>query len=868
MGNGVSVLLPCVRAGPGGHHDLIFSEEPLDQTLGHSFCYIRHGCRLLSPSDSGRFSPSSSCRLAAPAAGVAAETTFRSISGASVSANSSAPIAVFSQGHSDHDGGLGFSSVGGDYGFNVGGKNGDNFFVSSSFFSSLPLQPVPRVLVQQSQELGNSGRFERGFMSGPLERGAASGPLDSSDGIHFSAPLGGYYLKKKKKRHVLSGVAIKRAFQRNFSEKKRPWVFPVLNFVGLHQPREVVSCNGNDNGNDNGSKRRYCDDLEKEGWSRDFGDGLQWAHGKAGEDRVHVVVSEENGWLFVGIYDGFNGPDAPEFLMSNLYKAIFDELEGLFWETTQDSTAKENGEEAEDAGGTVENLVGEGNGRHPPSKIDDNRLADDGCSSSRKHDGDPAQDNGKDDTMRGNGLAGEGAQSIKHTKIGKHESNPSCGSIKRVTFQEEAMEVKRGKLLWELLAEEDDDGFSTWGSGRFGFRTDNADCDGSSTAEAEQKERDGRYRNDASTPSTVNATDSLHRPRKGTSLLFSKLKLSFNKHKENRRKLSGWSYDLDKEKIEVENQVDERSKHSLRKYKTGPVDHDAILKALSKALETTELAYLDMTHKAIDQNPELALMGSCLLVVLMKDEDVYVMNLGDSRAIVAQYQPELDASFRALNIQKNFTSALEGILEDASDRSGNLRLGEAEFPAHQVKLTALQLSTDHSTSIEEEVLRIKREHPDDSQCIVNDRVKGRLKVTRAFGAGFLKQAGLNNALLEMFRNEYIGTAPYISSSPSLRHYRLGPSDQFLVLSSDGLYQYLSNQEVVSYVENFMDKFPDGDPAQYLIEELLFRAAKKAGMEFHELLDIPQGDRRKYHDDVTVMVISLEGRIWKSSGKYL
>ena len=40
------------------------------------------------------------------------------------------------------------------------------------------------------------------------------------------------------------------------------------------------------------------------------------------------------------------------------------------------------------------------------------------------------------------------------------------------------------------------------------------------------------------------------------------------------------------------------------------------------------------------------------------------------------------------------------------------------------------------------------------------------------------------------------------------------------------------------------------------------------MELHELLDIPQGDRRKYHDDVTVMIISLEGRIWKSSGKYL
>ena len=101
------------------------------------------------------------------------------------------------------------------------------------------------------------------------------------------------------------------------------------------------------------------------------------------------------------------------------------------------------------------------------------------------------------------------------------------------------------------------------------------------------------------------------------------------------------------------------------------------------------------------------------------------------------------------------------------------------------------------------------------------------------------QPKLNDALLEMFRNEYIGTAPYISCSPSLRHRRLCPRDQFLILSSDGLYQYLSNQEVVSLVESFMEKFPDGDPAQHLIEEVIFRAAKKAGKHsFYNLLHIP------------------------------
>uniref|UniRef100_A0A804Q7Q3 protein-serine/threonine phosphatase n=1 Tax=Zea mays TaxID=4577 RepID=A0A804Q7Q3_MAIZE len=40
-------------------------------------------------------------------------------------------------------------------------------------------------------------------------------------------------------------------------------------------------------------------------------DGVQWAHDRAGEDKVHVVVIEDQRWLFVGIYDGFNGPRGP-----------------------------------------------------------------------------------------------------------------------------------------------------------------------------------------------------------------------------------------------------------------------------------------------------------------------------------------------------------------------------------------------------------------------------------------------------------------------------------------------------------------------------------------------------------------------------
>ncbi|KAL5187621.1 Protein phosphatase 2C 29 [Glycine soja] len=695
MGSGVSTLCWC--SGTNNEPDVIFSAtDPLDETLGHSFCYVRSSARFLSPTHSDRFlSPSTSLRFSPTHTRPEFhETGFKAISGASVSANSSLPTTVI---HLDEEVN-GVSSRG----------NIVNGFESTASFSALPLQPVPRG--------GEPFEVSGFFLSGPIEANAVSGPLPSAAAygvgggdVPFSAPLAGLYSKKNKKK-VISGF--RKTFNRNTPEKKRPWVVPVLNFAGRkesegrpQQPPQAAAAASN----------------------------VQWALGKAGEDRVHVVVSEELGWLFVGIYDGFNGGDAPEFLMGNLYRAVHNELQGLFWELEEEEQPL------------------------------------------------------------------------------PQESNPVV----------EGTESKRRKL-WELLAE---DGLDLSGSDRFAFSVD-----------------------DALSVNNANAGSAVSRRW----LLLSKLKQGLTKQKEGEGR--GWN--MGNEEKERENQ----EKHCGRKRRVGPVDHGLVLSALSRALEVTELAYLDMTDKLLDTNPELALMGSCLLVALMRDEDVYVMNVGDSRAIVAHNEPkEVDSSVE-LGSKRGVESGAQSIVEVP------LGLGQIGS-AQQKRLVALQLSTDHSTSIEEEVIRIKNEHPDDAQCIVNGRVKGRLKVTRAFGAGFLKQPKWNDAVLEMFRNEFIGTAPYISCSPSLCHHRLCQRDQFLILSSDGLYQYLNNDEVVSHVESFMEKFPEGDPAQHLIEELLLRAAKKAGMDFHELLDIPQGDRRKYHDDVTVMVISLEGRIWKSSGKY-
>ncbi|KAM3262816.1 hypothetical protein ACQJBY_053126 [Aegilops geniculata] len=384
-------------------------------------------------------------------------------------------------------------------------------------------------------------------------------------------------------------------------------------------------------------------------------DDVQWAQGMAGEDRFQVAVSEERGWVFVGIYDGFFGPDATDYLFANLHVAMHHTLKGALSDNIQ----------CNEMTTTSDRLFSLNGGNHSP----------------------------------------------------EFEHKPA----------------KRG-------------------------RTEHPEKDNSA--------------------------------------------------------MSGG----------------------------GPTMHQKVLGALDQALRKTEEAFFKAAEEGAADNPEIGLMGSCVLVMLMKGENVYVMNVGDSRAVLAR-RPEPN---------------LDNILGKATEK--DLQQLKAEI---MDGLQPVQLNAEHSTSVEEEVKRITAEH-NDGNAIIHGRVKGKLNITRAFGAGYLKEPKWNSMLLGAFKIDYIGKDPYINCIPSLRHHRIGPNDEFLVLSSDGLYQYFTNKEVVDQVERFTTVYPEGNPAEHLIREVLLRAARKAGMDYHELLNISYDERRRYHDDVSVIVISFKGRMWRSS----
>ncbi|XAR50933.1 Phosphoprotein phosphatase [Bertholletia excelsa] len=683
MGNGVGKLKFCFAGGefsPRRHEIAVFLSDPLDEGLGHSFCYFRSDQSLLCSDD---------------AAAITAATgmAFKSISGASLSANTSTPLSTAPVDICPYD---------------IVSIDKASSFSSSDSFASIPLQPIPRDFIpavrsgpipRSSASGAYSGPVERGFLSGPIERSFLSGPLEN----HYDQLQ--RYRPRSRKRNLIKNL--KRAISNSI-------VVPILGPSEKFTDRNGGLETRNENGTQITEQGSLADEIEESFESTNF----QWAQGKAGEDRVHIVVSEEQGWVFVGIYDGFNGPDATDFLVSNLYSNVQKELNGLLWNEKSES-----------------------------------------------------------------------------------KTNFTSNLEKEMTGQ--SNEIGQSVTEQQML-----DNFHEWA------KRENYDYDA------------GRKRRRR----TKNVTY-----RVG------------NKWEENQWR---WRCEWDRERIELDRMLKEKMRNSG----CDGVKHSDVLKALSVALRKTEESFLEIADLMLRENPELSLMGSCVLAMLMMGEDVYIMNVGDSRAVLARKaEPDLGIGKACQNLERIKEETLNDLEAFDGDEYDNLH-----------HLTSVQLTMDHSTSVQEEVRRIKKEHQDDASAVTNDRVKGSLKVTRAFGAGFLKQPKWNDALIEMFRVDYIGNSPYINCLPSLCHHRLSPRDRFLILSSDGLYQYFTNEEAVSKVEMFMSSFPEGDPAQHLVEEVLFRAAKKAGMDFHELLEIPQGDRRRYHDDVSIIIISFEGRIWRSA----
>ncbi|KAE8076754.1 hypothetical protein FH972_015381 [Carpinus fangiana] len=216
-----------------------------------------------------------------------------------------------------------------------------------------------------------------------------------------------------------------------------------------------------------------------------------------------------------------------------------------------------------------------------------------------------------------------------------------------------------------------------------------------------------------------------------------------------------------------------------------------VLDSFVRALNQAENDFLNMVEQEMEDRPDLVSVGSCVLVVLLHGNDLYTLNLGDSRAVLATYG-------------------------EGADMTGNERL------------KAIQLTDSHTVDNEVEKNQLLCDHPDDPMTIVAGKVKGKLKVTRAFGVGYLKKKKLNDALMGILRVRNLISPPYVSTQPSLNVRQISKFDHFVIVGSDGLFDFFSNDEAVKLVHSYILSNSSGDPAKFLLEQLVDRAANCAG----------------------------------------
>jgi pyruvate dehydrogenase phosphatase len=126
------------------------------------------------------------------------------------------------------------------------------------------------------------------------------------------------------------------------------------------------------------------------------------------------------------------------------------------------------------------------------------------------------------------------------------------------------------------------------------------------------------------------------------------------------------------------------------------------------------------------------------------------------------------------------------------------------------KWHASPLSIDQTGSNPDEEKRMRAEHPNEPYVIHNGRVLGGLEPSRAFGDAFYKwsedvQQKLKNSYFGRTPHKQLKTPPYVTAEPVVTTTKIEPQNgDFVVMATDGLWEMLTNEEVVGLVGQWLD----------------------------------------------------------------
>lgn len=127
------------------------------------------------------------------------------------------------------------------------------------------------------------------------------------------------------------------------------------------------------------------------------------------------------------------------------------------------------------------------------------------------------------------------------------------------------------------------------------------------------------------------------------------------------------------------------------------------------------------------------------------------------------------------------------------------------------KWVATPLSVDQTGSNKDEEARMRKAHPGEDNVIRHGRVLGGLEPTRAFGDATYKWTRqVSERLKESFfgrtPSQLLRTPPYVTAEPVVTTTKIEPEKgDFVVMATDGLWEMLTNEEVVGLVGQWIEK---------------------------------------------------------------
>ena len=129
------------------------------------------------------------------------------------------------------------------------------------------------------------------------------------------------------------------------------------------------------------------------------------------------------------------------------------------------------------------------------------------------------------------------------------------------------------------------------------------------------------------------------------------------------------------------------------------------------------------------------------------------------------------------------------------------------------KWVATALSEDQTGGTPSEMTRLKAEHPGEDSVVRNGRILGGLEPSRAFGDSLYKWT---KEVQDEIKAKWFGrsppvllqTPPYVTAEPVITTTKMEPEKgDFVVMATDGLWEMLSNEEVVGLVGQWLEANP-------------------------------------------------------------